>query len=102
MIKKLVRDNIPNIIESSGRIPIYECVEDREEYIQLLKCKLQEEVTEFFESNEVVELCDVVEVVYVLIKVNGMSLEEFEKLRIEKASINGSFEKRFYLNNIID
>lgn len=102
MIKKLVRDNIPAIIESGGRIPIYEYVEDRGEYVQLLKCKLQEEIAEFLESNEVVELCDVVEVVYALIKVQGMSLEQFERLRLEKASINGVFEKRIFLNDIID
>jgi len=102
MIKKLVRDNIPTIIESSGKIPIYECVEDRGEYLQLLKCKLEEEVAEFIESNEVVELCDVVEVVYALIRVQGMSLEEFERLRIEKASVNGSFDKRMFLKDIID
>lgn len=100
--KKLVRDNISAIIESVGRIPIYKCIEDRGEYEQLLKCKLQEEIAEFLESNEVVELCDVVEVVYALIKVQGMSLEDFERLRLEKASINGIFEKRFFLNEIID
>lgn len=102
MIKKLVRDNIPAIIESAGRIPIYKCIEDRGEYEQLLKCKLQEEIAEFLESNEVFELCDVVEVVYALIKVQGMSLEDFERLRLEKASINGIFEKRIFLSEIID
>ena len=102
MIKKLVRDNIPAIIEAGGKIPIYECVEDRGEYVQLLKCKLQEEIAEFLKSNEVVELCDVVEVVYALIKVQGMSLEEFERLRLEKASINGAFEKRIFLSDILN
>ena len=68
MMKKLVRDNIPALIESDGRTPVYKCIEDKGEYVRLLKCKLQEEVAEFLESDEVVELCDVVEVVHALIK----------------------------------
>ena len=102
MMKKLVRDNIPALIESDGRTPVYQCIEDKEEYVRLLKCKLQEEVAEFLESDEVVELCDVVEVVHALIKAQGMLLEEFERLRLEKASVNGGFDKRIFLNDIID
>ncbi len=76
MMKKLVRDNIPALIESDGRTPVYKCIEDKGEYMQLLKCKLQKEVA-------------------------GMSLEEFERLRLEKASVNGGFDKRIFLNDII-
>lgn len=90
------------LIEADGRIPVYKCIEDNEEFVQLLKCKLQEEVAEFLESNEAAELCDVVEVVYALLKAQGMSLEEFERLRLEKASVNGGFDKRILLNDIID
>ena len=89
------------LIEADGRIPVYKCIEDNEEFVQLLKCKLQEEVAEFLESNEAAELCDVVEVVYALLKAQGMSLEEFERLRLEKASVNGGFDKRIFLNDII-
>ena len=101
-MKKLVRDHIPALIESDGRIPVYRCIEEKGEYVQLLKCKLQEEVAEFLESDEIAELCDVVEVVHALLKAQGMSLEEFERLRLEKASVNGGFEKRIFLEDIID
>ena len=102
MMKKLVRDNIPALIKADGRIPVYKCIEDKGEYVQLLKCKLQEEVAEFLESNEAVELCDVVEVVYALLKAQGISLEEFERLRLENGSAYGWFDIRIFLTDIID
>lgn len=100
MIKKLVRDNIPEIIKSSGRTPICETVKDDDAYLQLLKDKLQEEVKEYIESGQIIELCDVVEVVYALLKAQGMSQSEFEVMRNKKAIANGTFEKRIFLEKI--
>lgn len=93
MINKLVRDNIPEIIKSSGKIPIYDTIKEGDIYVQLLKSKLQEEVMEYIDSDQIIELCDVVEVVYALLKAYGVSLSEFENMRNEKASVNGMFEK---------
>lgn len=100
MINKLVRDNIPEIIKSNGRIPIYATIKKEYIYVQLLKSKLQEEVMEYLESGEIIELCDVVEVVYALLKTYGVSQSEFEDMRNEKAAINGRFEKRIFLKGI--
>lgn len=100
MINKLVRDKIPEIIKSSGKNPIYESIKDEERYIKLLKLKLQEEVTEYIESNQTVELCDVVEVVYALLKIQGISQTQFENMRNEKASSNGKFEDKVFLKDI--
>ena len=60
MINKLVRDNIPEIIKSNGKIPIYNIVKEDNIYVELLKNKLQEEMMEYLESDEIIELCDVV------------------------------------------
>lgn len=100
MINKLVRDNVPEIIKSSGRIPICETVKDEDTYVQLLKDKLQEEVMEYLESGQIIELCDVVEVVYALLKAQGMSQSEFKVMRNKKAIANGTFEKRIFLETI--
>ncbi len=100
MINKLVRDNVPEIIKSSGRIPIYETVKDEDTYVQLLKDKLQEEVVEYLESGQIIELCDVVEVIYALLKAQGMSQSEFEVMRNKKAIANGTFEKKIFLERI--
>lgn len=100
MINKLVRDNIPEIIKSKGRIPIYDTIKEENIYVQLLKSKLQEEVMEYLESGEIVELCDIVEVIYALLKVHEISHSEFEDMRNKKATINGVFEKKIFLEKI--
>lgn len=100
MLNKLVRDNIPEIVKSSGRIPVYNIIREEKMYLQLLKSKLQEEVKEYLESDEIIELCDIVEVVYALLKTHGVSQAEFEEMRNEKAVVNGGFEKRVFLEEI--
>lgn len=100
MINKLVRDNIPDIVKANGKIPIYDTIKEDNKYVQLLKSKLQEEVREYLESGEIIELCDVVEVVYALLKTHGISRSEFEDMRNEKVTVNGMFEKRIFLKKI--
>lgn len=82
-------------------------IQDDDKIISVAKITAKEYYMEKYNDKktsqrQVVELCDVVEVVYALIKVQGMSLEDFERLRLEKASINGIFEKRIFLSEIID
>lgn len=101
MVNKLVRDNIPNIIRDSGKIPIYHCIDNDSEFVQLLKCKLQEEVAEYIESGSVIELCDIVEVINALTNVHGISQTEFEHLRIKKATSNGTYDQRIFLSDIL-
>ncbi len=60
---KLVRDKITDIIESDGRIAKYRIL-DNNEYRKELNSKLQEEVKEYLDDNNVEELADIVEVVY--------------------------------------
>lgn len=53
--------------------------------------KLVEEVEEYLESQEPEELADVVEVIYSIVKSKNISLEDFEKIRMNKAEKKGSF-----------
>lgn len=99
-MNKLVRDKIPEIIKSSGRVPIYHTIKEENLYMQLLKDKLQEEVKEYLESGEIMELCDIVEVIYALLKTHGVSESEFDDMRNEKAAANGVFEKKIFLEKI--
>ena len=62
---KLVRDKIPEIITRSGVRPVTQVL-DANVYQQELRRKLQEEVAEFIESENVGELADILEVVYTL------------------------------------
>lgn len=93
---KLVRDKITDIIETDGRIAKYRILDDNE-YRQELNKKLQEEVKEYLEDNNVEELADIVEVIYGILNSMDVSIKEFEKIRINKQEKRGAFEKRIYL-----
>lgn len=93
---KLVRDKITEIIEADGRVAKYKILDDNE-YRQELNKKLQEEVKEYLEDNNVEELADIVEVIYGILNSMNVSIQEFEKVRINKQEKRGAFEKRIYL-----
>lgn len=99
MYKKLVRDNIPNIIESKGEKPIIRILND-EEYKQLLDEKLVEEVNEYISSNETEELADLVEVLYAILDYKGVKIEDFEKIRISKKEKRGGFKNKIFLEDV--
>ena len=100
---KLVRDNIPEIIRQDG----FQCeteVLERSEYMDKLNQKLKEELEEYFTVNNdtrfnfyLEELVDLVEVIYAILDFKGISIEEFEKIRISKKEEKGGFKKRLLL-----
>lgn len=98
---KLVRDNIPDIIRESGQTPIYRKL-NQTEYREYLNEKLLEEIEEYMEENQIEELCDIVEVIYALIDTLNVTREEFERIRMKKATNNGKFEKRILLIEVKD
>ncbi|HHW21399.1 MAG TPA: nucleoside triphosphate pyrophosphohydrolase [Clostridiaceae bacterium] len=98
---KLVRDKIPEIIEKSGRKAITEKVSE-EAYYMLLNEKLDEERKEYLESLRVEELADLVEVIYAILEYKKVSIEDFERMRIEKAAKRGTFKERILLKEVIE
>lgn len=102
---KLVRDLIPQIIQSSGK----ECrtrILDEEEYKQELIVKLKEESAEYFEATDandsLEELADMLEVIRALAVVHGASWEQLEAIREKKAEKRGGFQNRVYLIDVDD
>lgn len=93
---KLVRDNIPEIIRNNNETPITKTLSN-DEYLRELKTKLQEEVDEFLESNDIAELADILEVVDALSTANDSSLNEVMDIKIRKAEKNGKFENKIFL-----
>ncbi len=89
---KLVRDNIPDIIESSNKKCEIEIV-DGEELIKLLNEKLQEEVDEYIVSNDIEELADIMEVIHSILHNKGVTIEELETIRLKKKEERGGFSK---------
>lgn len=93
---KLVRDKIPQIIESSGGVPVTRVLK-QEEYLAALEVKLDEETREFHESKAMEELADILEVVYALAEAHGCSRGELEEIYQRKHDARGGFSERIFL-----
>lgn len=98
---KLVRDRIPEIIEKSGKRAVTEILSD-EEYMELLNKKLMEEVQEYIESGTVEELADIGEVMHAIMDLKDISIEEFQRVRMEKLEQRGGFKERIFLKEVIE
>lgn len=98
---KLIRDRIPEIIESSGKTAIVEKVQG-EELLGLLNKKLFEELKEYEESDEVEELADLVEVVQAILDYKGISIEDFNKIREKKNTARGAFKEGLLLIEVVE
>ena len=93
---KLVRDRIPELIESQGEKPNVRILE-KEEYLLHLEQKLDEEVAEYHRDKTVEELADILEVVYALAQANGYSEQELLAAYQKKHDARGGFGKRTFL-----
>ena len=101
---KLVRDNIPQIIESNGEKAFTRILSD-EEYKKELEKKLNEEYLEVLSSSgkdRIEELADMLEIIKCLAALEGSSLEEVEGVAKAKSLKRGSFNKRIFLEKTID
>ena len=68
-----------------------------EEYINELNKKLQEETNEYLEDNNVEELADIVEVIYAILDLKNVSIDEFETIRKSKVEKRGAFKNKIFL-----
>ena len=98
-MNKLVRGNIPNIIEQKGDKPDF-VILDSFDYYNELKKKLSEELTEFNESDDILELCDLVEVISAILDYRNINGKEFEEMRSKKSETNGKFKDKIFLNGV--
>ena len=96
---KLVRDRIPEIIESDGKTCVCETLSD-EEYIRLLDEKLNEELAEYHEGKSLEELADLLEVMQAVVRARGWTLDELEQVRADKAAERGGFTKKILLKEV--
>ena len=98
---KLVRDNIPAIIQAKGAACETEILSD-DDYLRLLDAKLDEELAEYHEDPSIEELADLVEVIYACAKARGYTVAELEAVRAEKAAKRGCFGKRILLRTVTE
>ena len=93
---KLVRDNIPEIIEKSGKHARIDVLSD-EEYELFLELKLDEEIKEYHDSQDLEELVDILEVIIALAQVKGCDFSDLVDLQRKKAAERGGFSKKILL-----
>ena len=97
---KLVRDNIPSIIENNNEVAVTKILDDLEFRTELYK-KLQEECNEVIKSTNssetLEELGDVIEVVRAIAKLEGTNINEIINIANLKREKRGGFEKRIFL-----
>ncbi|MFB5282554.1 phosphoribosyl-ATP pyrophosphohydrolase [Peribacillus sp. Hz7] len=102
---KLVRDRIPEIIESTGK-KFSTRILNEKEYITELKKKSFEELQEYMKvtnnSEAIEELADLLEIMHALAEFHGSSIEEVERVRQEKAVKRGGFKEKVFLIEVED
>ena len=96
---KLVRDRIPEIIETSGNTCVTEILSD-EDYLRMLDAKLDEELAEYHADRNIEELADLMEVIRACAVARGYTIEELERVRSDKAAKRGGFEKKILLKEV--
>ena len=98
---KLVRDRIPEIIESSGKRCTTEILSN-EDYLRMIDAKLDEELSEYHKDQNIEELADLLEVIHAATIARGYTLEDLERMRAEKVTKRGGFEKRILLKEVYE
>lgn len=93
---KLVRDNIPEMIQKEGKQCSYRILNDNE-FVTALKFKLKEEVFEFLESDNIEELADVFEVLATILEVKKITRNDFKTVIDGKRTARGGFKKKILL-----
>ena len=96
---KLVRDRIPEIIESTGKSCKTEILSD-EDYLKMVDAKLDEELSEYHQDQNIEELADLLEVIRAAAVARGYTLEDLERVRADKAVKRGTFEKKILLKEV--
>lgn len=96
MAGKLVRDNIPQIMINKGDNPKTRVLNTKE-YLAELDKKLQEEVAEYLENNDLAELGDVLEVIRAIADARGDGITALEEIRAQKYTARGGFKDKLYL-----
>lgn len=100
--QKLVRDNIPKIIESNGEIPTTRILDDNTYKIELEK-KLREEYQEVLEASgddRIEELADMLEVMKALAKLEGKTIQDILNCADAKVKKRGAFEQKIFLEKV--
>lgn len=96
---KLIRDKNVELMEKKGCKVTFEILNDKR-YNEELDKKLREEVEEYLEDYNIEEMADVMEVILAMLEFRGITMEEVEKVRIQKKNRKGGFKNKIYLKDV--
>lgn len=101
IFKKLIRDNMPSIMEAKGTPIRTRVLEDDAEFIAALENKLLEEVQELRnkEKPALVQIAYMQEILDALIKAYNLLPEDVARERKQKMEERDGFEKRLFLED---
>jgi len=99
---KLVRDNIPKIInDQENQSCEYYTIENEDEYFKYLVRKVVEEINEFYQTPTSEEMADVMEVLETIIQLKNIDQDIVETTRLKKFIKKGGFKKKYVLKRVI-
>jgi len=93
---KLVRDNIPQILKQKN-ISVKIHIADDKEYAKKLLEKLQEEVTEYTQTQTIEEMADIFEVITTILEQKNRTIEQVIAVQQQKRKEKGAFKERIIL-----
>tara|TARA_E500000331_G_scaffold328274_1_gene347900 strand:- start:1056 stop:1370 length:315 start_codon:yes stop_codon:yes gene_type:complete len=97
---KLVRDYIPEIIESGGDWCLTRTVHGVDEHMVMLKEKIVEEAQEFIENPSYEEAADMVEVIKTFCQLNNLEWEAVLGAAENKQETHGGFYNGIILQKV--
>ena len=97
---KLVRDCIPEIIESDGKWCLTRTVHGPDEHMVFLKEKMEEETQEFLEAPSYEEAADMIEVIKAFCHLNGLEWEAALATAERKEEERGGFYQGIILQEV--
>lgn len=96
---KLVRDNIPDIIQAKGHRCATTTLSD-ESYLDLLDMKLYEELAEYQADKSQEELADMLEVMMSIVVARGYKWDDILAIQEKKRTERGGFSKKIVLLSV--
>ena len=103
--QKIVRNNIPTILEQKKITATTRILTDDLEVEWALGKKLIEETQEFITAqpeHQLEELADVLEVIHAILATKKIPFETLEQMRLDKKHRNGSFSHKIFLIKTVE